>query len=154
PPGIQVELFHARFPFGRRQEIEQRVLQRYGKPGPRPAKAVLVATQVVEQSLDLDFDLLVTDLAPVDLVLQRAGRLWRPDRPRAAGLLAPTVWVLRPAPGADRVPSFGASELFYERLILLRSYLVLIDRTDVTLPMDVEPLIEAVYGGTALPVPT
>jgi CRISPR-associated endonuclease/helicase Cas3 len=80
---ITVELFHARFPFGRRMELETSVLERFGKNG-GPAernRRVLVATQVVEQSLDLDFDLMVTDVAPVDLVLQRAGRLHAPRRP-------------------------------------------------------------------------
>jgi CRISPR-associated endonuclease/helicase Cas3 len=80
--GIDVELFHARFPFGRRREIEDAVLKRFGKNG-GPAERnqrVLVATQVVEQSLDLDFDVMISDVAPVDLVLQRAGRLHRHTR--------------------------------------------------------------------------
>lgn len=152
--GIEVELFHARFPFGRRQEIEENVLRRYGKEGPRPAKAVLVATQVVEQSLDLDFDLLVTDVAPVDLVLQRAGRLWRHDRgPRPCPWTAATVWLLQPEFAEDSVPDFGVSEWVYERFILLRSYLVLGKSTSITLPNDVEKLIESVYGEGWFPQP-
>jgi CRISPR-associated endonuclease/helicase Cas3 len=153
PPDVEVELFHARFLFGRRQQIEERVLRRYGKDGPRPAKAVLVATQVVEQSLDLDFDLLVTDLAPVDLVLQRPGRLWRHDRPRPAGVQAPALWLLRPREGSDGLPVFGTSQLVYHLFILLRSYLALAGRAEVALPSDVEPLIEAVYSKTGPPVP-
>jgi len=152
PGTFEVELFHARFPFGRRQEIETRVVQRYGKEGPRPAKAVLVATQVVEQSLDLDFDLLVTDLAPVDLVLQRAGRLWRHDRPRPAPIARPTVWLLEPKDAEDGVPHFGAGQVIYERFVLLRSYLVL-QRAAVQLPDEIEGLIESVYGEVALPLP-
>ena len=84
--GIEVSLFHARFLLGRRLEIEGDVLGCFGPPADnprRPRAAVLIATQVVEQSLDLDFDLLVTDVAPIDLVLQRAGRLHR-HRGRAA----------------------------------------------------------------------
>jgi CRISPR-associated endonuclease/helicase Cas3 len=154
PADVEVELFHARFPFGQRQTIERRVLERYGKPGPRPRKAVLVATQVVEQSLDLDFDLLVTDIAPVDLVLQRAGRLWRHEnRTRPAGLKEPDVWLLRPLVGADGVPDFGVSELIYERFVLLRSQLALGSRGKVTLPADVEAMIESVYGAVPLPEP-
>jgi CRISPR-associated endonuclease/helicase Cas3 len=154
PADVELELFHARFPFGQRQAIERRVVDRYGKAGPRPLKAVLVATQVVEQSLDLDFDLLVTDLAPVDLVLQRAGRLWRHDnRARPAGFKEPTVWLLRPVAGAERVPDFGVSELIYERFVLLRSHLALGERGTVTLPTDVEAVIESVYGAPPLPEP-
>ena len=74
-----LDLFHARFPFAWREAIELRVRRRFGAPGRtvanpngehipvrRPHRAVLVATQVVEQSLDLDFDLLVTESAPGD----------------------------------------------------------------------------------------
>ncbi len=94
---LQLDLFHARFPFGRRKQIEEDVLQWFGRTKDdgvnengcivstphRPTKAILVATQVVEQSLDLDFDVMISDVAPVDLVLQRAGRLHRHARGRA-----------------------------------------------------------------------
>ena len=77
-------LFHARFPMAWREEIEQKVLRMFGpgpekgKPNPdRPRRAIVVATQVIEQSLDLDFDVMISDLAPVDLLLQRSGRLHR-----------------------------------------------------------------------------
>ena len=69
--GIKLVLFHARFPFGRRREIENEVLQRFGEKGVTAERdrRLLIATQVVEQSLDLDFDLIATDVAPIDLVL-------------------------------------------------------------------------------------
>ena len=66
-------LFHARFPYLWREDIEKQVMKLYSKDGRRPKKTILVATQVVEQSLDLDFDVMVTDLAPIDLLIQRAG---------------------------------------------------------------------------------
>jgi CRISPR-associated endonuclease/helicase Cas3 len=150
---IEVEwLFHARFPFGRRQQIEERILRRYskgrdGKPEnpDRPKKAVLVATQVIEQSLDLDFDLLVTDVAPVDLVLQRAGRLWRHERSQR-GVKEPMLWLLQPERAADGVPAFGPSEKVYARYILLLSFLCLQGREQVCLPGDLATMIERVYG--------
>src|SRR5262249_51496032 len=156
----ELELFHARFPFGRRQAIENTVLQRYGK-GPdgkshnpfRPGKAVLVATQVIEQSLDLDFDLLVTDVAPLDLILQRAGRLWRHDRPQR-GVAEPTLWLLRPEEEQDGVPGFGPSEYVYARYVLLRSFLVLSGLACIRLPADLEGFIERVYGPTMPPAMT
>ena len=90
----ELDLLHARFLWGDRSEREKRSLVRFGKPGSkvkfddgteqevkRPMRAVLVATQIVEQSLDLDFDLMVTEMAPADLLLQRAGRLQRHKRP-------------------------------------------------------------------------
>ena len=74
-----IHLFHARFAQSDRQVIEEDVLRRFGRDANATDRAghILVATQVVEQSLDLDFDLLISDLAPVDLIIQRAGRMWR-----------------------------------------------------------------------------
>ena len=75
----RVTLFHSRFALTDRLAIERRVMDIFGKHGEPSTREgqVLVATQVVEQSLDLDFDALVSDLAPIDLLIQRAGRLWR-----------------------------------------------------------------------------
>jgi CRISPR-associated endonuclease/helicase Cas3 len=71
--GLQPILFHARFALCDRLDIEAEVLRRFGRNSAGAARrAVLVATQVIEQSLDLDFDLLCTDLAPADLLIQRA----------------------------------------------------------------------------------
>lgn len=74
-----VLLFHARYVMGDRLKIEDTVLEYFGKESePRGRKGkVLIATQVVEQSLDIDFDYMITDLAPIDLIFQRAGRLQR-----------------------------------------------------------------------------
>lgn len=92
-----VHLFHARFAMCDRQRIEADMLARWGREGRSdlPRNGILVATQIVEQSLDLDFDIAVTDLAPVDLLIQRAGRVWRHIARRpAAG---------RPVPGPQLV---------------------------------------------------
>jgi CRISPR-associated endonuclease/helicase Cas3 len=155
-----LDLFHARYPFEERQRRELRALGRFGKPGGtvmlpdgseepvrRPEWAVLVATQVIEQSLDLDFDLMVSDLAPVDLLLQRSGRLHRhADRQRPAGLEQPTLWIRGPEAVDNDIPDFGHSnELIYHRHVLLRSWLTLRERERVGVPDDVAELIEAVY---------
>ena len=83
----ELGLFHARYLYEDREKREDQALHRFGKPSDpkvrRPHRAVLVSTQVIEQSLDLDFDLMVTEMAPVDLVLQRAGRLHRHERKAA-----------------------------------------------------------------------
>jgi CRISPR-associated endonuclease/helicase Cas3 len=75
-------LFHARFAMCDRLRIENDVLRRFGKQSASKDRAgrILIATQVVEQSLDLDFDVLITDLAPMDCIIQRAGRLHRHKR--------------------------------------------------------------------------
>lgn len=81
-----VHLFHSRFTRSDRNRIENDVLQRFGAASTPSERSghVLIATQVVEQSLDLDFDVLITDLAPIDFILQRAGR-WRRHRRDAEG---------------------------------------------------------------------
>ena len=146
----ELSLFHARYLYEDREKREGQALRRFGKLGAsevrRPHRAVLVATQVIEQSLDLDFDLIVTDMAPVDLLLQRAGRLHRHERKRPPGLESPRLWIIAPDL-EDGVPDFGqGTEWVYERHILLRSWLAMKDCSSVAIPDEVEDLIEAVYG--------
>ena len=99
--GLDPCLFHARFALVDRLTIERQVVSTFGKdggPGDREGR-VLIATQVVEQSLDLDFDALITDLAPMDLLIQRAGRLWRHDHRGREG--RPELLVVAPEPVDD-----------------------------------------------------
>jgi len=150
-PDEHLFLFHARFPLGWRQAIEADVLTRFGESGERPHRAIVVATQVIEQSLDLDFDLLVSEMAPVDLLLQRAGRLHRHERESRPGPVStPRVLVIRPEI-EDGVPTFGADEYVYERYVLLRSWLTIRHLDEIALPDDTASLIEAVYGDEGPP---
>lgn len=148
----ELGLFHARYRFEARDRREQETLARFGKPDGtgmtpgRPRRAVLVATQVIEQSLDLDFDLMVSELAPVDLLLQRIGRLHRHSRlDRPSRLAMPTLWLIEPRI-AGQTPVFeDGQDLVYDSHILLRSWLALQDRDVIRVPDDVEPLVEQVY---------
>jgi CRISPR-associated endonuclease/helicase Cas3 len=147
-------LLHSRFPFQDRDTREKMVTGLFGKDNQqRPPRAVVVATQIVEQSLDVDFDLMVTDLAPADLVIQRAGRLHRhlanqdgTPRIRPVGLRTPQLWVMQPEACEDGVPDFGASEFVYARHTLLRSYLAFRERRTIDLPGNIEEIVEGVYG--------
>lgn len=95
--GVPVDLFHARYCYFHRREKEKLVISRFGPKGDRTAGRILVATQVVEQSLDVDFDWLVTQLCPVDLLFQRIGRLHRHEWPkRPLGFEMPCCTVLLP----------------------------------------------------------
>lgn len=100
--GVQADLLHARFALCDRLRHEAVALQTYGKDrSDRPGR-VLVATQVVESSLDLDFDVMVSDLAPIPALVQRAGRLWRHMERRPAAsrpVPAPILHVLSPDAG-------------------------------------------------------
>ena len=82
---LSVDVYHARYRFMDRQDKEQNVRDNYGRMASRESGRILVATQVVEQSLDLDFDWMLTQICPVDLLFQRLGRLHRHERPRPAG---------------------------------------------------------------------
>ncbi|MCY4376888.1 MAG: CRISPR-associated helicase Cas3', partial [Spirochaetaceae bacterium] len=101
--GLTPGVFHARFAFADRLEIERKVAKMFGKRSTASMRAgqVLIATQVVEQSLDLDFDVLVTDLAPIDLLIQRAGRLWRHDGEERNREGQPELLVVGPEAVAD-----------------------------------------------------
>ncbi len=81
-PDWDIDLFHARFAMGDRLNIENRVLDNFGKNSKNEDRTgkILIATQVVEQSLDADWDEMVTDLVPIDMIIQRAGRLCRHTR--------------------------------------------------------------------------
>lgn len=143
-------LFHSRFTLERKLEIEKALLDRYGKKGTRPQKGIVIATQVIEQSLDVDFDLMVTDIAPVDLLLQRAGRLHRHKRNRAELLKERTLYVLIPD-FLTVVPNFGGSGKIYAPEILLRTGLLFAEDgsckpLQVSVPYGVSKLIEHVYG--------
>jgi CRISPR-associated endonuclease/helicase Cas3 len=149
----ELGLLHARFPFERREELEIKAIKRFGHPNSdgvrRPHRAVLVATQVIEQSLDLDFDVMVSDFAPVDLLLQRSGRLFRHERPeRPKRFSIPTLWLLAPSLDGQCSPNFGkGTEAVYDRYILLRTWHALGEgnRDAIRVPDEVEELIEAVY---------
>jgi CRISPR-associated endonuclease/helicase Cas3 len=141
-------LLHARFPHGRRAEIEDAVLQRFGTNRPvRPG--VLVATQIAEQSLDLDADYMLSDLAPVDLLLQREGRLHRHARERPDRCEQPELCVLCPEPpAADAFPDVSDVGFVYDDLLLLNTWHLLHRPAYAggwTLPDDYRPLVDGVY---------
>ncbi|MXY81948.1 MAG: CRISPR-associated helicase Cas3' [Gemmatimonadetes bacterium] len=158
-----IHLFHARFAQSDRQVIEKDVLHRFGRDAKAMDRAghILVATQVVEQSLDLDFDLVISDLAPVDLIIQRAGRMWRhldkrpPERRPIAG---PQVLVV--SPGPDQVedanwlePVLGKAAFVYQHAgVMWRSAKALFDAGRIDTPGSFRPLIERVYANEDVPL--
>jgi len=143
--GTEVFLFHARFPADWRQKREDQVLEIFGESGNRSGRRILIATQVAEQSLDLDFDLIATDLAPIDLVLQRAGRLWRHAR-KFRPVSEPILLVAGLA--GDEPPSFGKPLWWgavYREDILLRTWSLLRARQNLRIPDEIDALVQAVY---------
>jgi CRISPR-associated helicase Cas3/CRISPR-associated endonuclease Cas3-HD len=155
-------LAHARFTADDRRRLDQSLVERFGPPltpeegetverPQRPQRHVVVATQVAEASLDVDFDLVVSDLAPIDHLLQRAGRLHRHRRPgtRPAGLTAPELVVVGHIGGeGDAPPAFPTfDDRPYLHHFLLRTRAALARRPGaVSIPAAVPGLIASVYG--------
>ncbi len=149
-PG-EVSLHHSRFLASDRARNDAWLTSAFGPPGkgPRPDRHVVVATQVAEQSLDVDFDLLVTDLAPIDLLLQRIGRIHRHVRPRPQGLRRPRCAVV--AEDWSSVPPrfVPGAEAVYDRFTLLQSARLVGERATnerpLMLPDDISGLVAAAY---------
>ncbi|MFI6019032.1 CRISPR-associated helicase Cas3' [Streptomyces sp. NPDC051287] len=153
----QVQLLHARFPADEREARTRLVTEGLGRSGPRPGRRIVVATQVVEQSLDLDADVVISDLAPLALLLQRAGRGWRHEawwavhgrpggRPRPVWARQPELIVLDPLAAGRGVP--GQWGEVYAEFLLLATSQALSERgqTPVAIPHDVQDLVEQVHG--------
>ena len=128
PPELRADavLLHARFIASDRAARERALVAELG-PGAhrdsgRPRRRIVVATQVAEQSLDIDADLLITDIAPVDLLVQRMGRLHRHARPetdRPPAMRSPRMLV-RGLRATAPVPQFDAdaAAIYGEHLLL------------------------------------
>lgn len=144
-------LFHSRFAMIDRQRIESEVIERLGKtssPGRRRGQ-VLISTQVFQESLDCDVDLMISDLAPIDLLIQRAGRLQRhvrgPRRPPTLQVLAPEwsetpdeSWLKRTLPGTNAV--------YRDTSLLWLTQRILRELGAIRMPEEARVLIEGVYG--------
>lgn len=156
--GTDITVAHSRFLAPDRAEKDKKLRDLFGPPEHlaelkkvRPDRHIVVATQVAEQSLDIDFDLLVTDLAPVDLLLQRAGRLHRHDRgeTRPLRLREARCFIAGVDWSADPPEPVRGSVQVYGRHLLLRSLAVLqpyLDGRKLSLPHDIAPLVQTAYG--------
>ncbi len=144
-----VGLLHSRFPVYRREELEDEWIEKLGKEGNRPNGCVLVATQVVEQSVDIDADFMISDLAPTDMMLQRAGRLWRHSERKRPCENAELYIVCPDLTGIEDagvlIDTLDKSAKVYAPYILWQSYQVWKKRETVRLPYDIRGLLEATY---------
>lgn len=151
-------LFHSRFAMVDRQRIESDVIKRLGKYSTDECRRgqVLVSTQVFQESLDCDVDLMISDLAPIDLLIQRAGRLQRhlrgPRRPPVLAVLAPewseapdAKWLKRALPGTQAV--------YRDTSLLWLTQRILRELGAIHMPDEARALIESVYGAVADLIP-
>jgi CRISPR-associated endonuclease/helicase Cas3 len=164
-------LFHSRYTLHDRKAVEDNVLSLFGKNSTADTRQgkVLIATQVVEQSLDLDFDVMISDLAPIDLLIQRAGRLHRHVRDRAGNFIGesgqkdqrtPPILIihsppLEPAPAQDWYKAIfpKANGVYPHTGQLWRTAMLLGDKKAWQMPEDARELIETVYSEDDIDIP-
>lgn len=146
-----VGVLHARFPMFQREKIEDDWMAKLGKGKRlRPRGCVLIATQILEQSVDVDADWMITELAPTDMMLQRMGRLWRHERDYRP-CNAPELVVVTQDPSActtvdETLQALGRENAcVYAPYVLMRSHAVWKPLQAVEIPGDIRALIEATY---------
>ncbi|TGE24438.1 CRISPR-associated helicase Cas3' [Hymenobacter aquaticus] len=132
-PEIKRLLLHSRFKRGDRAEREQRLEQDFNDPA-KPGPCLVVSTQVVEVSLDISFDRMLTEAAPLDALVQRFGRVNRRRTTETIGKLKP-VHVLEPAPSC----------LPYDRAIVQASFAQLPEHGQGLPEQELQARIDIVY---------
>ncbi|MFJ8351701.1 CRISPR-associated helicase Cas3' [Streptomyces sp. NPDC094153] len=150
-PNGQLLLLHARLPGHQREALTRRIRTALASAGERPARLVVVTTSLLDMSLNIDVDVMVSDLAPLHTLLQRLGRLWRFDHIKRPDWLSgdrPRLIVLEPTDHRGRTllpPAWRPLDSPFLPLATA-AYLARRPEQPLTLPDDVQQLVEAVHG--------
>jgi CRISPR/Cas system-associated endonuclease/helicase Cas3 len=141
---IDLNLLHSRFPLEQKNQKTQDILKKYGKDrSHRPLKSILISTQIIEQSLDVDFDYMITEIAPIDLIEQRFGRIRRHSD---GGTIRETKTMSGPSAFVFYIENgFGKSGYVYEKSLLSATRDFLSKGKILESPKDVRESIETVY---------
>ena len=148
---IRCGLLHSRFTKTDRDRIEQYWVELFGKGCVKERNdqgRILVGTQVLEQSLDIDADFIITRFCPTDMLLQRLGRLWRHSERSRPPEAKRDAWIIAPQLGAaieNPEKAFGNTAFVYNPYVLCRSLKVWHEKRDVSIPRDIRGLIEDTY---------
>lgn len=132
-PNVKAMLLHSRFKRGRRQNLENQLKYEYNKMN---EACIVVSTQVVEVSLDISFDLMITESAPIDALIQRFGRINRKRTMETIGKYKP-IYVIAP-------PEKDTEALPYSLDVLQRSFDVL-PTNELMQETDVQSMLDKVY---------
>ena len=149
--GVECGLLHSRFLKIDREQNEHYWTTLYGKEGANQRAQrgrILIGTQVLEQSLDIDADFLISRFAPSDMLLQRIGRLWRHDLTQRPVNVQREVWLLAPDMiSAVENPdnTFGKTSKVYTPYVLCRSLEVWQSLENLSIPSQIRDIIEATY---------
>lgn len=145
--GIEPILFHARYKGKDRNKIEKKVVSLFGKDavtnGTRPKSAIVICTQVAEQSLDVDFDLVISQLCPIDLLIQRIGRehrfseTVRPEWAKEAKVIVLTGDIKK-----------SSSQFVYAPYILEKTGEFLSEHDTIMIPGSIRKSVDYVYGAS------
>ena len=142
-PGFRVILLHSRFLMDDRSKREKEIISLAGKNSTQADRdgLIVVGTQVLEQSLDLDFDIMFTDPCPMDLLLQRLGREHRHERKRPPKLQEASACLIL---DQDRI--VGSDYRPYSDYVIKRTCdLISQLGRGLMLPQDIKPLVEQTY---------
>ncbi|MDD2661107.1 MAG: CRISPR-associated helicase Cas3' [Methylococcales bacterium] len=159
---LEIGLLHSRFPHFVRQRQEEYWMNRLGKTGSQIGGCILVSTQIVEQSVDIDADILISELAPSDMLLQRIGRLWRHLEVRLPSMRPipePEFWLQQEEKSLDELKQLSALKIkqtlgdkarIYSPYVLLKSYQAFITHKEINLAdesgnTDIRNILSATY---------
>ncbi|MDD2234940.1 MAG: CRISPR-associated helicase Cas3' [Desulfitobacteriaceae bacterium] len=146
--GEYVQLLHSRFISMDRAQKEKELFAKLGADGKRPQRCIVIGTQIFEQSCDLDFDVLISDICPMDLLIQRIGRLHRHKRDRSPKLSQAQCYIT----GMDDSGFDRGAELIYGKYLLMNTKRLL--PKYIMLPTDIPQLVQKTYTPEGLPMPT
>lgn len=148
--GTDIGLLHSAFLQCDRRNNEKKQLTVFGKGECRGKLGkILVGTQVLEQSLDIDADFMVTKIAPIDMLFQRMGRLWRHrENDELRKCTAPKCLIIHPSlEKATNNPKdiFGKTGAVYSPYVLYRTLKTICEKNSISIPNDIREMIELTY---------
>lgn len=132
-------------PRGQRVETENWLREQFGPHSRQRPHAIVIGTQVLQHSLDIDFDLLASDLAPINELIQRLGRIHRHPRTEQRVSAAPQLALLQPPAGKDGPEFAQGLHTVYHHALLLRTWSLLTERSELKLPEETAQLVHEVY---------
>lgn len=147
PDDIEVTLFHARTSEGYKEQRGKFILDKYGKEGKkkgnRPKKSIVVATSIISESMDVDFDYLICDIKPIDILIQTIGRIRRHDDAKT---------VRENSGYKNEIVILVPNETEWEKCfrpynldVLISTYKTLSGKNEIILPNQIRDLINTVY---------
>lgn len=144
-----VTLLHSRFIAKDRARKEKELLEKLGPNGNRPLRHIVVGTQIFEQSCDLDFDVLITDICPMDLLIQRMGRMHRHSRATRPPKLRQAKCYIT---GIEDLGFDRGAEIVYGKFLLMKTKALL--PFVIKLPYDIPALVQDTYSPRGVEMPS